>query len=548
MTEKLHWLLIFIMISAAPISIADDDADREALRHELEHLAETGMISTGEVDIAGKDLLVEMYGRRNYLPAWNDQRQIHDLIAVIRATEDDGLDPSDYHLEQIEYAYNELLAGRLTEATEWAPQDLILTDSLIRLGYHQLFGKVNPYTLDPNWNFRREMNDVDPATAIQDAIDSPSLAEHLKTLFPRGWVYEEFKAGLARYREISASGGWPIIPDGPTLRPGATDDRLPILARRLAITGDLENRDSFDDLTVYDEFLLEGVKSFQARHGIDVDGIIGPASLRMLNVSAEMRVKTLEINLERARWVLDDIEDDFILVNIAGFEAYLVQDKEVVWQTKVQVGSQFHQSPVFRDEMKYLVLNPTWTVPYSIATKEMLPQIKSDPDYFAKRDFDLKDRNGKFIDPNSVDWSQVSARNFGYWLVQRPGPGNALGRVKFMFPNDHAVYLHDTPSKYLFNRAERAFSHGCIRVENPFDFAEQLLGKDGWTQEKFQDALDSEETQTVMLSTPLPVLLLYWTAVVRQDGTVVFYNDVYERDRAISDALDEPFVLDLPGR
>lgn len=548
MTEKLHWLLIFIMISAAPISIADDDADREALRHELEHLAETGMISTGQVDIAGKDLLVEMYGRRNYLPAWNDQRQIHDLIAVIRATEDDGLDPSDYHLEQIEYAYNELLAGRLTEATEWAPQDLILTDSLIRLGYHQLFGKVNPYTLDPNWNFRREMNDVDPATAIQDAIDSPSLAEHLKTLFPRGWVYEEFKAGLARYREISASGGWPIIPDGPTLRPGATDDRLPILARRLAITGDLENRDSFDDLTVYDEFLLEGVKSFQARHGIDVDGIIGPASLRMLNVSAEMRVKTLEINLERARWVLDDIEDDFILVNIAGFEAYLVQDKEVVWQTKVQVGSQFHQSPVFRDEMKYLVLNPTWTVPYSIATKEMLPQIKSDPDYFAKRDFDLKDRNGKFIDPNSVDWSQVSARNFGYWLVQRPGPGNALGRVKFMFPNDHAVYLHDTPSKYLFNRAERAFSHGCIRVENPFDFAEQLLGKDGWTQEKFQDALDSEETQTVMLSTPLPVLLLYWTAVVRQDGTVVFYNDVYERDRAISDALDEPFVLDLPGR
>lgn len=548
MTEKLHWLLIFIMISAAPISIADDDADRDALRHELEHLADTGMISTGEVGIAGKNLLVEIYGRRDYLPIWNDQRQIHELIAVIRATEDDGLDPSDYHLEQIEYAYNELLAGRLTEATEWATQDLILTDSLIRLGYHQLFGKVNPYTLDPNWNFRREMNDVDPATAIQDAIDSPSLAEHLKTLFPRGWVYEEFKTGLARYREISASGGWPIIPDGPTLRPGATDDRLPILARRLAITGDLENRDSFDDLTVYDEFLLEGVKSFQARHGIDVDGIIGPASLRMLNVPAEMRVKTLEINLERARWVLDDIEDDFILVNIAGFEAYIVQDKEVVWQTKVQVGSQFHQSPVFRDEMKYLVLNPTWTVPYSIATKEMLPQIKSDPDYFAKRDFDLKDRNGKFIDPNSVDWSQVSARNFGYWLVQRPGPGNALGRVKFMFPNDHAVYLHDTPSKYLFSRAERAFSHGCIRVENPFDFAEQLLGKDGWTQEKFQEILDGGKTQTVMLSKPLPVLLLYWTAVARRDGTVVFYNDVYERDNAISDALDEPFMLDIPGR
>ncbi len=159
---------------------------------------------------------------------------------------------------------------------------------------------------------------------------------------------------------------------------------------------------------------------------------------------------------------------------------------------------------------------------------------------------DLKDRNGKLIDPNSVDWSQASARNFGYWLVQRPGPSNALGRVKFMFPNDHAVYLHDTPSKYLFGRAERAFSHGCIRVENPFDFAEVLLGRDGWTQERFREVLDSGDTKNVFLSEPLPVLLLYWTAEVREDGLVHFYQDIYDRDQLVADGLDEAFTLDRP--
>jgi murein L,D-transpeptidase YcbB/YkuD len=196
--------------------------------------------------------------------------------------------------------------------------------------------------------------------------------------------------------------------------------------------------------------------------------------------------------------------------------------------------------------MKYVVFNPTWTVPYSIATKEMLPNIQSDPDYFAKRDFDVKDRNGNIVDPKSIDWSTLSRGNMPYTFVQRPGPNNALGRVKFMFPNKHAVYLHDTPSKYLFGRAKRAFSHGCIRVENPFDFAEILLGSDGWTQNRFNELLESGETRTVFLSQPLPVLLLYWTAEVNKDGIVHFYQDIYDRDQSVADGLDAHFTLDRP--
>jgi len=548
MLRKLMWLLIFVQLFGIQVVTADDAQNSEAVRIELEQLVHSGFLSNSGVHIASVDLLLNIYEPRNYLPAWNDQRQIGELITAIQTTAAHGLDPSDYHFELVESIYTDRLAGRQASPEETAVQDLILTDSLARLGYHQLFGKVNPYTFDPHWNFRRELNDVDPAIAIQNAIDSPSLMKFLRNFFPRGWFYRKLQTALADYRQIAANGGWSSIPEGPTLKPGASDRRLPVVARRLIITGDLAPRDNIDKLTVYDETLQQAVRRFQGRHGLDTDAVIGPATLRAFNVPVERRVEQLEVNIERARWVLDDIEDDFVLVNIAGFRAFVFRDRKVAWETKVQVGSAFHQSPVFRDEIKYVVLNPTWTVPYSIATKEILPKIKRDPNYFATRDFDLKTHSGKFVDPSSVNWATITTRNFPYWLVQRPGPNNALGQVKVMFPNEHAVYLHDTPSKALFGKAERAFSHGCIRVENPFDLAEQLLGGDGWNQEKFQAVLDSKQTKTVLLSKPMPVLLLYWTAMVEPDGTVYFFNDVYERDERIAEALSEPFQLDMPGQ
>ena len=545
--NKFSWLLMFIQAFVLQMAMADDVKDRNAVRVELEQLVLSGVPSNSDVRIASVNLMLEIYEKRDYLPAWNDQRQIGELLTAIKATTADGLDPSDYHLTQVEFIYAELLAGRQVSPAERAVQDLILTDSLVRLGYHQLFGKVNPYSFDPHWNFRRELNDIDPATALQSAIDSPSLTGFLNNFFQRGWFYRKLQVALADYRQIAANGGWSAIPEGPTLKPGGSDRRLPVLARRLIISGDLAPRDGIAKLTIYDESLQQALRRFQERHALDADAVMGPATLRALNVPVEKRVEQLEINIERARWVLDDIEDDFVLVNIAGFRAYVLRDRKIVWETKVQVGSAFHQSPVFRDEIKFVVINPTWTVPFSIATKEILPKIKRDPNYFAKRDFDLKDGNGKFIDPAGVNWEKITARNFPFWMVQRPGPNNALGRVKVMFPNEHAVYLHDTPSKALFSKASRAFSHGCIRVENPFDFAEQLLGGDGWNQGKFQQVLDEGTTKTVLLSKPMPVLLLYWTAMVDPDGLVYFYDDVYERDARIAEALSQPFRLDMPG-
>ena len=546
MARALRWLPAALCIGIFSTAAAQEAENREALRVEIEQLRESGILSIGGVDIAAGDLLAEVYERRNFSPTWSDIDQIGELITAIKGTFEDGLDPADYHLEKVEYVYQELASGRVANPQERAALDLMLSDSLIRLGYHQRYGKVNPESLDSVWNFRRELNGRDPATVVQQLIDAPSLTQFLATLLPRGWVYKQLQAGLAEYRQIAAAGGWPQVPDGPTLKPGATDERLATLAQRLAITGDIENNQTFAPITVYDEMLQDGVRRFQSRHGLDADGVVGPATLGAMNVTVGQRVEQLRLNLERTRWVFEDIEDNFVLVNVAGFRAYVLRDREVIWETKVQVGKTYHQTPVFRDEIKYPVFNPTWTVPYSIATKEMLPRIQSEPGYFEKRDFDVKDRTGKIIDPATVDWSQVTRRNFRYTLVQRPGPDNALGRVKFIFPNEYAVYLHDTPSKFLFGRAERAFSHGCIRVEDPYKLAEVLLGSDGWDRERIDATVESRETKTVFLSKPLPVLLLYWTAMVDRDGIVHFYNDVYERDQRIARALDAPFRIEIP--
>ena len=530
-------------IAAITPSFGQEVSVQEALRVEVERLGHDGQRNIGGVPFAANDLVATVYERRSYQPAWTRTEQVGELVVALEAAYNDGLDPNDYHIDAVRAAYRDLDGGRQMDARARAAMDLLLTESLIRLGYHERFGKVDADSLDPNWNFVREFNNADPATVVQRGIDSDSLTGFLAELFPRRPIYVRSRAALVAYREIEAAGGWPQIPEGATLRPGATDERLSLLAQRLTVTGDIEQVNTFAPISNYDARLEEGVKRFQARHDLSADGIVGPDTLRALNVPVEKRIDQLRLTLERGRWVLDQLGDRFVVVNIAAFKAYLSLDNVIVWSTKVQVGRTYHQTPVFRDEMTYVVFNPTWTVPYSIATKEMLPKIKQDPDYFNKRDFDVKNRSGELVDPNSVDWSQVTRGNFGYTFIQRPGPRNALGRVKFIFPNQHSVYLHDTPSKYLFGQDSRAFSHGCIRVENPFDFAEVLLGPDGWDRMRIDALIESRETKTEFLSDPLPVLLLYWTADVGADGVVHFYEDVYERDQRLLDALNTPFDL-----
>ena len=534
-------LLPFLFISAQ----ADEAAEREAIRVEIEQLRYTGRLSVGEVDVASGELLAEVYERRGFEPAWSGVDRMESLIELVRATRADGLDPEDYHLSDLERVHEMLVRGREFNDVERAALDIALTDSLIRLGYHQRFGKVDPYDLDPEWNFSRELRGRDPAAAIQEGIDAPSLTEFRDEVFPRVELYRQLQAALTEHRRIAEAGRWPQVPAGPTLRPGDADDRLQVLGQRLAVTGDLP-AGARVDYSTYGGALQQAVTDFQERHGLDADGIIGPATLKALNVPVEKRIDQLRVNLERARWVLDSLAGDFVVVNIAGFRAYVYRNREEVWSTRVMVGKTYRKTPVFRSEMKYLVFNPTWTVPYSIATKDLLPAIQRDPQYLANRNFVVKDRDGNIVDPASIDWGALSRRNFPYVLVQQPGTNNALGEIKFIFPNQYSVYLHDTPSKSLFGKSARAFSSGCVRVEYPFDFAEQLLGPDGWDAERVQAERMRRETRSVFLSKPMPVLLLYWTAEVGADGRIHFYEDVYERDQAVLNALDADFQFKPP--
>lgn len=342
---------------------------------------------------------------------------------------------------------------------------------------------------------------------------------------------------LAQHRDIARAGGWPAVPEGNVLKPGDEDVRIPTLRDRLRVSGDYDTTQT--ESLLYDAELEAAVRAFQTRHGLEADGVIGPKTYRALNTPVETRIDQLRASLERARWLFRDLSGDYVFVNIGGPETFLVQDGEVVWRARSIVGRAYRQTPVFRDEIQYMEFNPTWTVPVSIFRRDKLSQIRRDLNYLSRGGYTVLDSSGRPINPRSVNWSGTP----NVTLRQEPGPKNALGQVKFMFPNAYSVYLHDTDDRSLFSRNERNLSSGCVRVENPFEFADLLLKDDpDWSAARREAILASGKTTRVTLPAPIPVLLTYFTAWMDNSGTVQFREDIYERDPAVLRALNA-----LPG-
>ena len=540
----MRWLrlaLLALVVPAACSVVAQSvPSASEALRERIEQLRADPDAQVDGVTLAATRLVPELYERRGFTPLWTSSAARDDLRRAIRDSEADGLDPEDYLLSPLERARAAAEAPGATLDAQ-IDYDVLQSEALVRLLYHLIFGKLDPASFDPNWNFTRSLDHVDRAEFVQKLIDSGELYARIEAEKPSHPLYQRLKAALARMRELAARGGWPELARGPTMKLGVIDTRVTALRARLAAEGGLGP----DESGVGDRFdapLAAAVSRFQACHGLDQDGSVGAATLAELNVPVAARIQQLRVNLERGRWLLQDLDPTFIVVNVAGFDVYYVRDGKPVWQARAQVGRPVRETPIFRSEIRYLVVNPTWTVPPVILEEDILPAQKRDPRTLEKKGLQVVDHSGQVVPESSIDWANATPRNFRYMLRQPAGPDNALGRVKFVFPNPHAVYLHDTPSKSLFERGQRTFSSGCIRVENALDLATLLLeGQPGWDRAALDQAVAEGTTRTVTLAKRVPILLTYWTAWVDQSGVLQLRRDVYGRDAIVAAGLEAHF-------
>ena len=486
--------------------------------------------------IFSNNTLKEMYNSNGYALLWYDQKNRFDAIECLENSWTDGLEPGDYHLDQIKALRSILLSNTYLDYDEIAQFDLLLTDGLLLYAYHLIKGKVNPSTVELNWNFTSRTIPQNPTRLFEDAIQHHTITGTIAELRPQYEPYQLYRKELMRYQSIKDNGGWEKVNVTKVIKPYEYDAGLPSVRKRLFITGEIEFEEPFID-SLYDDDLINAVKKFQHQHGLNPDGVIGKNTLEALNIPVDQKINQIKVNMERARWVLSDLGSEMLLVNIANFKLFYFKDSSLVHETKVMVGTSFNQTPVFKSKMKYLVFNPTWTVPYSIATQEILPKLKKDSTYLSDKNMTLLNASGVAINQRSVDWSTVTPSNFYYTIREEPGPGNALGQVKFMFPNNYSVYLHDTPSKYLFAREDRAFSHGCIRVQSPLKLAEVLLNDTKWDQEKIKQVIDEKKETVVYLKKPIDILLLYWTCGFYDNKDVFFLKDIYNRDQKILEQL-----------
>ncbi|AGA92183.1 hypothetical protein Thimo_3521 [Thioflavicoccus mobilis 8321] len=508
----------------------------ELLRARLVPL-DTDEANVAGVALASGPLLTDLYRTRGDRLAW-DPARLAALRRLLIATRVDGFYRSDFHFREIDAVLREgglaaLPPGRRVEI------DIVLSDSLLRYLHHHRFGKVDPRALDPSGTQVEQPSYGDLEQDLQAALAADDLEAYVARQFRWPRFYRDLRAGLARYREIAAAGGWSSVPDGPTLKPGMQDARVPVVRARLRATSDYspEAAPPADPLR-YDAGVQAAVERFQARHGLAVDGLVGPQTRAAMNVAIVQRIDQIRLNLERMRWLANDLPGDFVLVNIPAYRVDLYRDGAPIWSTRTIVGRPQRRTPVFRDELAYLEVNPTWTIPPTILAEDILPNMRADPGYLAERDLRVVDYRGNEIPPGTVDWN-LPADNFPYLLRQAPSDENALGRIKFMFPNQFSVYLHDTPQRGLFARPQRAFSSGCVRVQDPLRLAELVLDDpQRWTQASLADLIATDETQVIRLRHPLAVLLAYWTAEGEGAGQVAFHPDIYGRDAALLEVLD----------
>lgn len=501
--------------------------------------------SAAVVTLPGGDTLqvrgevAEFYRDRGYQPAWTDRAELspegETLLAAIGSLAGDGLDPARYHHGTARDMADRAAGGEVEEgmAEHQGDLDILLTESFVRAARDLGRGVLEPESVGLEWRIERPEPSDSAVLARLGAGEDP--VEVLESLRPGVPYYQRLVDGLRRLLEVQDEGGWPSVPEGETLRQGERDVRVAVLRGRLLAGEDsVEARlaaAGWTDPELFDEELVRALEHFQMRHTLHEDGAFGPNTLAALNVPVEERSEAVRLNLDRWRWLPRELGDEFLLVNVAGFELELVSGDRVLESMNVVVGRTANSTPLFRDTLRYVVVNPYWNVPMSIAREEIIPAVRRDRGYLARNGYEVL-YNGDVVGSSEISAEALESGHYN--IRQRPGPGNALGNVKFMFPNDLNIYLHDTPAGHLFSQESRAFSYGCIRLERPADLAKVLFEEfDSRDASDYERLRGEDGERWITLDRPVPIYILYFTAWAREDGTLRFHPDIYDRDAAL---------------
>lgn len=550
-TPPSSWTIALALaaMAASPGGSLSAQSLPEAIRTRIEAGLMADTFGVGGNRVRSARDVPEFYLRRGYRPAWVTLSgtltpAVDTLLTVLREAPTHGLEGAHRRAVTLDAFRRRIQRpGAPPRVWDLADLDILLSDAFLALGAQLLHGRVDADQVPSERISTPPPRDL-PAILTR-ALDRGDVRGELESLAPPQPEYARLREALAQLRDAAARGGWPVVAEGPTLREGDVDPRIAAVRRRLASSAETREQELARApgalLETFTPELTEAVRSFQHRHGLEMDGAVGGLTLEAMNVPVQDRIRQVQVNMERWRWIPQDLGTRHIRVNIAAFETEVWDQGAVVMRLRSIVGRQYRMTPSFTAPLRYLVFAPYWNVPPNIAAVDKLPEIRRDPGYLARLRYTLLDlRTDEAVDPWSVDWSAVTGADFNrrYRLRQDPGPLNALGRVKFMFPNPYHVYLHDTPDRHLFQQAQRDFSSGCIRIEHPMELAAFLLADDPtWTREAMATAAGAGVERTVFLGEPIPVHVLYMTAFVDAEGHVHFRSDLYGRDAVVMAAL-----------
>ncbi|WP_168171891.1 murein L,D-transpeptidase [Algoriphagus sp. A40] len=504
---------------------------------------ETGFLANSEF----AEQIEAFYVERDYLEVWLFNGTLSNegktLLTRIEESKYDGLLPSDYHLEEIyEFSSNPKTANkkfRNLQKEEKIRLELLMTDGFFNLAHDLEKGKVDPTQLDSSWKFEEKDGSTDYAAMLKEIAAGASVEKTFENLYPNSDLYAQGKKAIKELYEIQARDTltWDFEPVEGAINVGENHPAIAALRRRLIFWEFLSPYET-EDPTLFDSTMFAGLKDYQKSNGMNPDGVIGSLVAEALNKSPENLLEIAAVNMERLRWLPGiDWDQEMVVVNIANYQLDYMQKSDTAFTGKVIVGKEYSESPTFTAPMSYIVFSPYWNIPPSITNEEIIPSVKKNKRYLTEKNMEVVSTSGEPINASEVDWNSGAEGEFPYRVRQKPGGDNSLGLVKFMFPNDYNIYIHDTPARNLFEKEVRAMSHGCIRIQNPDQFAKILLDDPSWTDEKIQEAMHQDEEEVVKLGREIPVVILYMTFWADRDGKANFRSDVYERDAALLKAL-----------